>query len=66
MSPLTKEIKRVKDITFDTYSYLTNCIECGREIELKEYGGELDYTECCGLTYSLRTEQVDFVISKDD
>lgn len=58
------EIKRIQDISFDIYTYKSNCVECGEEFELFYNGGELDETRCCGNAYRLEEVQIDFVIEK--
>jgi len=61
-----EEIKRIEDIDFTGSTYKTNCVKCGREIELYFNGGELDVAWCCGYEYELEHTQIDFVIRKRD
>jgi hypothetical protein len=65
MEELILEIKRIKDVQFDS-CYETNCIKCNKKIELWWNGGELDFKNCCGLHYSLAHTKLDFVIEEDN
>ena len=58
---MSKELHRVEDIIIDGV-YRTPCLKCGKVLELWFNGGELDYKECCGLTYMLQHGRFDFVI----
>lgn len=57
------EVKRIKNIPIGEY-FKTNCVECGKSIELYFNGGELDYVNCCGYDYSLEHVQIDFIVEK--
>lgn len=52
-----KEIKRVAGFSSGDFP----CIRCGKAVTLYFNGGELDSSECCGLTY--KTEATDYHLS---
>lgn len=57
-----KEIKRVANWWSGDYP----CERCGKVLTLYYNGGELDFKECCGLTYQTVEVQVDLVISGEE
>ena len=59
-----KEIKRIENWE----SGEIDCLKCGKSIRLMFNGGELDYSECCGLVYKQKHRQIDLVVlgAEDD
>jgi hypothetical protein len=57
------EVKRIQNVSFER-EYKTNCVKCGKEIELRWNHGELDWSFCCGYEYELEHARVDLVVRK--
>lgn len=53
--------RRVRAVDMSS-CYKTECVVCGKPIELYFNGGELDERQCCGVSYSLEAPTIDFVI----
>lgn len=62
--PKPKEILRVHNVMEGENLYTTQCIVCGKELNLWYNGGELDQSECCGHVYELEHGPLDFVVRK--
>lgn len=60
MSPKCGEVGRIENVPHTTYRMA--CPMCGTAVVLFWNGGELDMSNCCGLTYTLECERVDVVI----
>lgn len=46
------------------YTYDTQCLSCGKKIELWFNGGELDESMCCGIKYALEIGRIDLIIHR--
>lgn len=64
MSERVVEIRRAEAVGLGRTAATvdTHCVVCGRRVRLWFNGGELDFTECCGLRYELEPVRVDLVV----
>lgn len=58
--PGTRE--RVCNVEITDGEHVTPCRRCGKPVRLRYNGGELDYDDCCGLSYCLTHERIDLLV----
>lgn len=60
---MKQEILRREDVKVAP-TFEAECIVCGKPIVLWYNGGELDGTDCCGYSYSLESDRIDYVVRR--